>query len=157
MLSSGPPRPGTGVRSKWTVELRLPRSRLNAFFGDPDASSKIFRGKFCYPVIHTTRQTKQTEWNIHPRKKFSEFNLSTTSNQQAKGRAGQERIQSTRILHGLAVGNQLSTGSLSGHQVNPGSRSRSTGPQLHKRSHHHRRWLLQFGQIHAQRTKTATN
>ena len=49
-----------------------------------------------------------------------------------------------RILHGLAVGNRLSTGRLSGHQANPASMSRSTGPQLHKRSCHHRRWLLQF-------------
>jgi len=157
MLSSGPPRPGTGVRSKWTVELRLPRSRLNAVFGDPDASSKIFRGKFCYPVIHTTRQTKRTEWNIHPRKKFSEFNLSTTSKQQAKGRAGKEQIQSTRILHGLAIGNRLSMGSLSGHQANPASMSRSTGPQLHKRSRHHRLGCCSFEQIHAQMIKTATN
>ena len=47
-------------------------------------------------------------------------------------------------MHGLAIGNRLSTGSLSGHQANPASMSRSTGPQLHKRSRHYRRWLLQF-------------
>jgi hypothetical protein len=48
MLSSGPPRPGIGVGSKGTVGLRLPCGRLDAIFGDPDASSKFFWGKFFY-------------------------------------------------------------------------------------------------------------
>ena len=43
MLSSGP-RPGIGVGSKGTVGLRLPWGKLDAVFGDPDASSKIFFG-----------------------------------------------------------------------------------------------------------------
>ena len=46
MLSSGPPRPGIGVGSKGTVGLRLPWGKLDAVFGDPDASSKFFWGKF---------------------------------------------------------------------------------------------------------------
>jgi len=81
MLSSGPPRPGIGVGSKGTVGLRLPWDRLDAIFGDPDASSKFFGGKFCYRMIHTTQQT---EWSIHPKKRYSEFNFSPSSSNKQR-------------------------------------------------------------------------
>jgi hypothetical protein len=38
--------PKTGVGSKGIVGLRLPKGRINAVFGDPDASSKKFWGNF---------------------------------------------------------------------------------------------------------------
>jgi hypothetical protein len=123
---------------------------------DPDASSK-FLGEILLSRDPHNAANKADGVEHPPQEEILGIQLLSTSKQQTKGRAGQERIQSTRILHGLAVGNQLSTGSLSGHQANPGSTSRSTGPQIHKRSRHHRRWLLRFGRIHAQRIKIATN
>ena len=153
MLSSGPPRPGIGVGSKGTVGLRLPWADSDAVFGDPNASSN-FLGEI---LLSNDPHNAANGVEHPPQEEILGIQLLSTSKQQTKGRAWQERIQSTRILHGFAIGNRLSTGSLSGHQANPTSMSRSTAPQLHKRSRHHRLGCCSFEQIHAQMIKTATN
>jgi hypothetical protein len=55
-------------------------------------------------MTHTMQQTKRTEWNIHPRKKYSEFNFSQPPSN--KGKNGTETDPEHANFARLAVGNE---------------------------------------------------